>query len=49
MLNSKGFVLPLLMCFWNSDRDVPIGMPLNNKSLHTEHSKEKKKDSKNSK
>lgn len=36
MPTSEGFVLPLLMCFWNSDRDVPIGMPLTDKSLHTE-------------
>lgn len=48
MPTSEGLVLPLLMCFWNSDRDVPIGMPLTDKSLHTEHSK-KKKDTKNSK
>lgn len=25
MPTSKGFVSPLLMCFWNFDRDVPIG------------------------
>lgn len=43
MPTSKGFVLSLLMCFWNSDRDVPIGKLLNDKLLHTEHSKKKKR------